>query len=124
MYTNPCWFCMVLWIFFFFVILSGFSECAYKFDAKNINHISETQAKDEYSYKPPNQIVVNQSNSEFKSKEENSKIISTEAESDDMVKKEIQELINDEDKAFSYMGTSFLILLFILLVIRVMCNII
>lgn len=120
MYTNPCWFCLVIWIKFFFVILHFFKESAYK----QVNEYSKIEnnfvAKEDYLYKPQNQMVMSDSNNKLTSKETSVKLSSTETESEDMVKREIQELLNEEEKTFSFLGTAFLILVFVLLIIRVM----
>ena len=71
-------------------------------------------------YKPQNQMVMSDSNNKLTSKETSVKLSSTETESEDMVKREIQELLNEEEKTFSFLGTAFLILVFVLLIIRVM----
>ena len=65
-------------------------------------------------------MVMSDSNNKLTSKETSVKLSSTETESEDMVKREIQELLNEEEKTFSFLGTAFLILVFVLLIIRVM----
>ena len=100
----------ILFLCYFFF----FKEIENKENFKRIKEATVNNNKEDMSYKPPDRIEISNPSTEIQTKQN--------ADSDEMVKKEIQDLLNDEEKTFSYTGTTFLILIFVLLVIRVLTN--
>ena len=97
-YTYPGYFCLVIWVLFFFVILLLFK------DDKPI----------QISAPHLDTIITKPNLARLETISEASKEDST-----NLVNKEIKELLEDENKAFSYSSVSFMILIAALLVSRV-----
>ena len=121
MYTNPGWFSLLFWVIFFIIILLRFSEYAYKTKPIIPSEESNILEKiDDNFYQPPHILKENEAPKEKINVE--GKIESSDGgdtASVIVVQREIQEMLHEEEKAFSYMGTAFIILVSVLLVIRV-----
>ncbi len=120
-YTNPGWFSLLFWVILFFIILLKFDESAYKkLFPKTSNNETNIMDKLEVNfYQPPHIAQEDEIQNDKRNKE--GKIESSDGDTASVivVQREIQEMLHEEEKAFSYMGTAFIILVSVLLVIRV-----
>jgi hypothetical protein len=123
-YTNPGWFSLLFWVIFFFIILLKFDESAYKkLSLKTSNNEPNIMDKlEDNFYQPPHIAQEDEPHCEKKINE--GKIESSDGDTASVivVQREIREMLHEEEKAFSYMGTAFIILVSVLLVIRVKIN--
>jgi hypothetical protein len=98
-HTYPGWFFFVIWIVFFFTIITFFSD-------EVLTKVIVSDQADTEIPKPSNgklEVIYEEK----------------EGESVSLVNKEIKELIENQKNAFSYMSVSFMVLIAVLFVARV-----
>lgn len=110
-YTNPGWFCLIIWMFFSFFFFSMYDD----------HTISLAKRKDEadiiHQTMSPRNLTVH---SEINSKHINSlKKMNINFDDCNLVSKDVEHLIQKEENTFSYLNKIYLILSLILFTARV-----
>jgi hypothetical protein len=97
-FTYPGWFCFVLWVIFFFSFIAFFEESIISY-----HNVSEPDRSS---------MMLTKSNEALKN-------INEQYFDDNLVKKDIDEIIKEERTTFSYIAVAFTILTLTLFLLRV-----
>lgn len=122
-FTNPGWFCAVIWLIFGIYISGAFIDNLdiriAEDEKKNSNEIDKAdQILNQENYISKENINSEAVNANLKSNNNNENEKSTSVSSN-LIEYDIQNLIREQENTFSYMSISFLLLVIILLLIRV-----
>ncbi len=119
-YTNPGWFCTLIWLFFGIYISGTFIDNLEIKSAKEYEKILNKDI-DETDNIFNNEKIQSNENSQSlkKSNPKSNEVDKSTSVSSNMIEYDIQNLIREQETTFSYMSISFLLLVIILLFIRV-----